>query len=440
MTERLPREIAVSAAWNSGGFGDDLVTVDGESLKVIHRGRWSHGLGPDFRDALILFNDHELRSGSVEIHLHSQSWFDHHHHLDPAYTDVILHVVARDDGAQARRSDGALVPTVVIAAAADLEMPDFATWEWDRVGGKVCAERVATARPQALRDVLRQLGDVRLSMRTARMEALLTIAPPAEVLWGELLVGLGFSSNREPMLALSQRVTLASLEALLQSCATDERHAAARGILFGAGGFLPLSPAESHLARLSADDVSRLEQAWRTRGTPWTHDTISASRWQRARVRPANHPVARLLAAADLVAIASGHGGTLAAITELLLADQDPVRAFCALTGQHPGASLGPDRALDILCSGIIPFSLAFAAHTGDEPLAQSATRHWDRLPAPTPNAVVRRAAHQVAGAAPVGRIGARGSQGLIHLDTTLCQPRRCFECPIAAAELSVNG
>jgi hypothetical protein len=30
-------------------------------------------------------------------------------------------------------------------------------------------------------------------------------------------------------------------------------------------------------------------------------------------------------------------------------------------------------------------------------------------------------------------RLGARLQQGLIHLDQSLCAPRRCFECPIAA-------
>ena len=72
--------------------------------------------------------------------------------------------------------------------------------------------------------------------------------------------------------------------------------------------------------------------------------------------------------------------------------------------------------------------------------LTDAASRHWERLPAPSPNAVTRRAVQQVAGPSPLGKIGARGAQGLIHLDTVLCQPRRCFECPIAAAELSVNG
>ena len=92
------------------------------------------------------------------------------------------------------------------------------------------------------------------------------------------------------------------------------------------------------------------------------------------------------------------------------------------------------------MASGMIPLALALAAHTGDSALADAASSHWEQLPAAAGNAVTRRASWQVAGGAPLGAIGARGAQGLIHLDTTLCQPRRCFECPVAAAELSVKG
>src|SRR4028119_20531 len=94
---RRVAEIALSAAWHSAAVPARLETIDGVSLEIVHRGTWSHGLGPDFQDALILFNDRELRSGSIEIHLRTQGWIDHGHHLDPAYESVVLHVVGRHD-------------------------------------------------------------------------------------------------------------------------------------------------------------------------------------------------------------------------------------------------------------------------------------------------------------------------------------------------------
>lgn len=196
-------------------------------------------------------------------------------------------------------------------------------------------------------------------------------------------------------------------------------------------------PREAHLGRLSGPDVNALESAWWEHGVPWRDGIVLAAAWERARVRPANHPVPRLLAAAAMVHAASAAAGLFAAVLGLLQEWDDLVGRLRSLTtaGSTPG--IGADRALDIVASSVIPLALAHAAHTEDSGLAEAAALQWERLPAPAANAVTRRAQQQVAGAARLGKIGARGAQGLIHLDTTLCQPRRCFECPIAAAVLS---
>ena len=123
-----------------------------------------------------------------------------------------------------------------------------------------------------------------------------------------------------------------------------------------------------------------------------------------------------------------------------MLEGGDPTETLRALTGTKGLPGVGSDRAIEIMANGVIPLALALAAHTGDLNLADAASRQWERLAAPSLNAVTRRAVRQVAGRSPLGKIGARGAQGLIQLDTVLCQPRRCFECPIAAAELAVNA
>jgi hypothetical protein len=440
--EKRPRvaEITLSAAWHTGVVPAHLDTTDGGSLEIVHRGTWSHGLGPDFRDALILFDGRELRAGSVEIHLRTRGWGNHGHHLDPAYDAVILHLVGEHDGAETRCSNGAIVPVAVIGPIDRFIVPDFAAWDWHAVGGATCASVLSAVSPTSVRKILQQLGDVRLAARSARLEGRLSAEPPGEILWQELLDGLGYTVNREPMRQIARLVPLSSIEALLQSMPVGSRAAVARGVLLGVAGFLPLSPTEAHLGALANHDVAEIERQWLEYGAPWRDDTLPQTAWNRAPLRPVNHPVPRLLAAANLLAAASSQGGTLATILGVMLERDDAVESLRGLMGNkdHPG--IGGDRAIDMLASGLIPLALALAAHTGDLDLADAASRQWDRLPAPSPNAITRRALRQVADRSPLGKIGARGSQGLIHLDTALCQPRRCFECPIAAAELSVNG
>ncbi|MDP9358827.1 MAG: DUF2851 family protein, partial [Chloroflexota bacterium] len=72
-------EIALSAVWQDQRFSRSLRTVDKREIQVIHRGTWTHGFGPDFRDALLLFEGRELRSGSVEVHLRTRGWTEHGH-------------------------------------------------------------------------------------------------------------------------------------------------------------------------------------------------------------------------------------------------------------------------------------------------------------------------------------------------------------------------
>jgi hypothetical protein len=440
MSRVNPPEIALCAAWHAGDVSPRLATVEGETLEIVHRGAWTHGLGPDFRDALILFSGRELRAGGVEIHLRTRGWVEHGHHLDPAYNAVILHLVLRHDGAETRRQDGALVPVAVLDMRDGTALPDLAGWDWDRVGGASCAEDLTRRQPQLIRELLFRLGDRRLAARSARLEARLSALPPAEVLWQELLDGLGFSANREPMRSLATLVPLADLEAMLRDVAAGERLAAARGVLLGAAGFLPLSPTDAHLGRLAPGDVAAVESAWSLHGAPWRPGQLLPGAWDRTRVRPANHPVPRLLAAANLVAAGFGGGGLLAVMLATLVDDADPVVSLRSLTAAGATAGIGADRALDILASGVIPFALAFAASTGDDDLATAAAGRWESLPSPAPNAVTRRGLRQVVGRARLGNFGVRGAQGLIQLDTTLCQPRRCFECPVAAAVLSAQS
>jgi hypothetical protein len=434
--ERIP-EIALSAAWQSAQIPDQLVSTDGASVRVIHRGTWTHGLGPDFADALLLFDERELRSGAVEMHLETRSWTSHGHQLDPAYDAVILHVVARHDGSLTRRADGSLVPVVEVSLP-DISHLPMALLDWDRVGGAVCAPRLAQSSPSTLREILFNLGDTRLSARSAQIEAALLDVPPAEVLWRAILGGLGYSRNQSPMRRLAERLPLATLNDLRLTRPSASRFHLTLGLLLGVSSFLPLSPTEAHLIRLEPDEINEIESAWQTLGSPWHLDHLAASEWDRARVRPANHPLPRLHAAAALAHNVTPEGGLLAAVQSVLVAD-DPVTSLCHFTrmGRMPG--IGADRAIEILASGILPVLFAVGSHTDDDQLVEAAANLWEKLPAPTATSVTKRAARQVSGGSSMRGIGARGAQGLIHLDTALCLPRRCFDCPIAAAELSVN-
>ena len=87
-----------------------LKTVHNESIVLVSVGTHNHNSGPDFFNAKLKIGA-QLWAGNVEIHMSSSDWFAHHHELDPAYDNVILHVVYEHD-AEVYRKDHSVIPTL----------------------------------------------------------------------------------------------------------------------------------------------------------------------------------------------------------------------------------------------------------------------------------------------------------------------------------------
>ena len=67
-------------------------TADGCPLRISHTGKWNHLGGPDFTDARLGIGGAQV-AGDVELHLRESDWHAHRHAADPAYSNVVLHVV-----------------------------------------------------------------------------------------------------------------------------------------------------------------------------------------------------------------------------------------------------------------------------------------------------------------------------------------------------------
>lgn len=90
----------------------EFYTSNNEILHVRKPGSHNLNSGPDFFNAQIYLNG-QLWAGNVEIHINASDWYAHGHEADPAYDNVILHVVWKHDS-EIFRKDGTSIPTFVL--------------------------------------------------------------------------------------------------------------------------------------------------------------------------------------------------------------------------------------------------------------------------------------------------------------------------------------
>jgi len=86
-------ESVLQHIWYYGDFNHkELRTQSGKPISILNPGRWNHNEGPDFLEAVLKI-DGKTIVGAVEVHFEPINWFYHHHHKNPFFDSVILHVV-----------------------------------------------------------------------------------------------------------------------------------------------------------------------------------------------------------------------------------------------------------------------------------------------------------------------------------------------------------
>lgn len=104
--------------WRYGKFDTiRAFTTSGEKITVVHPGDYLRQAGPDFFNAQISIGLQRW-AGNIEIHLKSSDWYLHRHETDPAYENVILHVVWEHDVAIFRR-DNSEIPVLELKELVD---------------------------------------------------------------------------------------------------------------------------------------------------------------------------------------------------------------------------------------------------------------------------------------------------------------------------------
>ncbi|MFM1768247.1 MAG: hypothetical protein RJA22_776 [Verrucomicrobiota bacterium] len=439
----LPAERLVQAIWCHQRLRrDQLRTVDGRSLRVLHPGFWNRGPGPDFRGAMVQFGDDAPRSLDVEVDLHGSGWWLHRHDVNPAFRDVGLHVVWRPEGLR----DGEL-PTLVLSAALDAPLEELAETLAGEVPGVVplefvgrCCAPLRDCPRDQLRTLLREAGLARWQARGAWIHARAREAGWEQALWEALFRGLGYRHNAWPM----QR--MAELRGEFLSGASAPMSVLQwEALLLGVANLLP----PDWPARGDHRHVRALWDVWWRERDRWSSRVLPRALWRLGGVRPANHPqrrlalAARWLAAGDLPArlldwaLASCPRTRLRqSLAQVLQPGPDEFwsRHWTLTSARTRGAQslLGLGRLTDLAVNAILPWLWVRAAEGRQEALCGEIERRYLAWPGASDNAVLRLARLRLLGGGVGPPLwGAAAQQGLLQIVRQFCEHSNalCGEC-----------
>ncbi len=422
---------------------EQLKTLDGQPVHILHPGFRSVEGGPDFRGAIAQIGDAPPLSGDIEVDLRSSGWRAHGHDRNPAFQNVILHVVW-----ECEKPAPATPPTLNLRHALDSPLGELSLWLGgeaaqtlpEQLRGECCAPLRAVPPPH-LDDLLHQAAHVRLQSKAAQFQARARRVGWEQALWEGLFKALGYKHNVWPM----QR--LAELRPRWHT--SPPSHS-------------PCRPASSASAACCRPDLTRSQtgadhyvrrvwdQWWRERDE-FSDCILPRSLWRLHGSRPANHPQRRV-ALASRWSLDGGLASKLerwctrkvpdsalaASLLEALQVEPDDFWSwhytFRSTRLRKPQPLLGGTRVTDLAMNVVLPWLWIRAVEGKNAAMQGTLERRYFAWPPAADNSVLRLARQRLLGTtSPKVLPGAAAQQGLIQMVRDFCDHSNaiCERCKL---------
>jgi hypothetical protein len=441
--EDSPPERLLQAIWQHQRLKrDGLRTLEGRSLQVLHPGFWNLEGGPDFRGALVQFGDDLPIEGDIEVDLRASGWRSHNHDRNPAFKNVILHVVWQGD----KPASGG-PPLLELRPVLDARIGELSLWLGAETGREIpaelrgrCCGPLRQLTPQQLDELLRQAAEVRLASKASWFHARARLAGWEQSLWEGLFRALGYKHNSWAM----QRV--AELRPRWKSPGATPLQLQAR--LLGIGGLLP---AEMLRADSDGSYPRALWDCWWRERYQFGDCILPRQAWRLHGLRPANHPQRRLALGAHWCADATlvsrlekwcacdlARSELVKSLTEALQVRHDTFWnwhwTFRSTRMSKPQPLLGQTRLSDLAINVILPWLAIRASEGGNTRLLDKIRSRYFEWPAAEDNSVLKLARQRLLGSASIKPFStAAAQQGLIQIVRDFCDNSNaiCDNCKL---------
>lgn len=409
-----------------------LATSAGVPVQIISSGTQNFDAGPDFFNARIKIGN-TLWAGNVEVHPAASGWEAHGHDKDPAYDNVILHVVLEAD-AVTRNTSGSLIPVLPLYERIDKKC--LAVYKNIMTSGHKfipCASYLQPGAPGSSGAdhkpdnltwhiwVERMMGE-RLQKKTRRIQQSLRLNKNnwEAAFYEHLARAFGYRTNGEPFQMLARSLPVKILSRHKPNLQQLE------ALLFGQAGMLG--------GNLTGDYPRELKREYRFLAAKYSLTPIDFYLWKFARLRPANFPTIRLAQFAALV-----HRSSHLFSRILETGDIREIRKYFSVKASaywnthylfdKSSASrekrIG-ERSVDLLLINVvIPFLFCYGKAKGIEGYTDRAFTFLEKMK-PENNKIVQQFVN-------LGVIveNSLHSQGLLQLKAAYCNKKRCLSCAI---------
>lgn len=405
----------------------ELRTTDGRLVEVINVGLHNTDAGPDFFNAKVKI-DGTLWVGNVEIHDRSSDWYRHLHSDDPAYSNVVLHVVGEADCAVAY-PDGVHIPQLV------LPVPDYVMNNYDELVRSDAFPRCKHVLPDIPNIIVHGWMDVlRVERLEQRMEQIMKRREVCDKNWEDTLFvtiarNFGFGINGDAFERWANSVPLSAAGKHRDSLFQLE------ALFFGQAGLLAPDSIPKQYAETASEDsyLQDLRKEYRFLQQKFSISPIDPSLWRFLRLRPQNFPHIRI---AQLAMLYYEQRLKLSR-----LVDAESIPEVCELLKTHVSdywrthytfastESPSTDKNLSttslnlLIINSVSPMLFAYGRYKGEEHLCERAISFLENL-APETNRIIR--SWDSAG---IRCESAADSQALIQLTRNYCEPHNCLRC-----------
>jgi hypothetical protein len=399
---------------------EHLKTTEGEKLEIIRPGFHNSDAGPDFFDGRIRIGNTRW-AGNVEIHINSSDWNKHRHSSDPAYANVVLHVVFNHD-TEIHDIRNRMLPTLELQERINHVQYEKYVDFISRGKNIPCSKMIRGIDQIAVRQQIDRAIVARLERKLNIVEKVFDRSGRdwEQTIYVMLARNFGFRVNALPFESLSWSTPLS----LLRRSASNTLRMEA--LLFGQAGLLPESSDEIY--------VSSLIREYSLLQTMFGFIPMDQGQWKFSRMRPVNFPSIRIAQFASLIQ-------EIPSLFRFFCETSDPNEIVSKLAvkaspfwNTHYTFSrrssdkekyLGELSVYNLLINSIVPVLFAYGRERKEQEWCDKALYLLGKIP-PETNGIVR--SWSMLGIDP---LSAAETQGLIELRNEWCARKKCLNCII---------